>query len=123
MRLAYKYRIYPNQEQIKQLEKTFSFCCFLYNSALEERISFYKKTRKSISYNSQAAELPAVKDVFEDQTDSIYSQTLQATLKQLDFAYKGFFSSFKGGKRQSRLPAVQKQGSFQIDSVSSMQSQ
>jgi hypothetical protein len=37
VKLSYKYRLYPNKEQSEKLRSNFSFCCFLYNSALEER--------------------------------------------------------------------------------------
>ena len=69
MRLSYKYRIYPNKEQEMVLQKNFNFCCFLYNSALQERKSYYKKYKKGLLYCSQAAELLEVKKEFKDQTD------------------------------------------------------
>ncbi len=47
MKLSYKYRIYPNKEQQEILQKNFNFCCFLYNSALQERISYYKNMVKA----------------------------------------------------------------------------
>ena len=43
---TYKYRLYPTEAQTKCLEKTFGLCRFLYNSALEERISYYKNIIK-----------------------------------------------------------------------------
>ncbi|MBF0572117.1 MAG: helix-turn-helix domain-containing protein [Candidatus Omnitrophica bacterium] len=59
MKLSYKYRLYPNKEQAAILRSNFSFCCFLYNCALEERNSFYKTYGTGLSYNIQAGELPA----------------------------------------------------------------
>ena len=112
MRLSYKYRIYPNQKQIEKLEEVFGFCRFLYNKALEERIDFYRKTGKSLSYNSQAAELPPIKEIYQDQTDSIYSQTLQSTLKQLDSAYKGFFRRVKAGSGKAGFPRFKNKDRF-----------
>ena len=76
MKLSYKYRLYPNREQAKVLQKNFNFCCFLYNSALQERISYYKTFGKGMSYNTQAHALPEIKKEFAEQTLSIYSQTL-----------------------------------------------
>ena len=104
MKLSYKYRIYPDQKQIENLNKIFGFCRFLYNSALEERIGFYKQFGKSISYNSQASELKDIKQMFSDQTDLIYSQTLQATLKRLDNSYKNFFKRVKAGASKAGFP-------------------
>src|SRR5271157_15204 len=99
MRLSYKFRIYPNKKQVQKLQEVFTFCRFLYNSALEERISFYKKYNIGLSYKTQSAELIEVKDAFSDQTDCIHSQTIQSVLKQLDSAYSRFFSNLEAGKK------------------------
>jgi putative transposase len=98
MRLSYKYRLYPNKEQIEALQKNFNFCRFLYNSALEERKSHYKKHCKGITYYEQNAELPEIKKLFPEQTKTIFSQTLQGALKQLDCAYKNFFRRVELGE-------------------------
>ncbi|HEX4373635.1 MAG TPA: transposase [Puia sp.] len=95
MKISYKYRLYLNQEQQQILQNNFNFCCFLYNSALQERNDYYNKFKKSLSYNSQSAELPAVKEEFALQTQSIYSQSLQQVLKRLDSSYKNFFRRVK----------------------------
>lgn len=46
---AYKYRIYPNDEQKIQLVKTFGCCRFVYNQTLAYRKEAYGKEKKSIS--------------------------------------------------------------------------
>ena len=46
---AYKYRIYPNKEQKKQIAKTFGCCRFVYNQTLAYRKDAYEKEKKSIS--------------------------------------------------------------------------
>ena len=98
MKLSYKYRLDLSVEQVEILQKNFNFCRFLYNSALQEKVSFYKKFQKSISYNSQSAFLPEIKQNFSEQTDSIYSQSLQQVLKRLDGAYQNFFRRAKQGE-------------------------
>ena len=95
---TYKYRLYPTDSQIKRLEETFDSCRFLYNCALQERISHYKKYNKSISYLTQQNHLPLVKDFMPEFTH-IHSQVLQSTLKRLDSAYKGFFRRVKLGEK------------------------
>lgn len=84
-----------NKEQQAVLQQNFNFCCFLYNCALQERKSHYKKYNKSISYNSQSAQLPEIKKEFAEQTQSIYSQSLQQVLKRLDRSYQNFFRRVK----------------------------
>src|SRR5437899_286587 len=98
MKLSYKYRIYLNQEQQKTLQDIFNFCCFLYNSALQERKSHYDRFGKGISYNQQSAQLPEIKEIFPEQTDIIFSQVLQQVLKRLDGSFKGFFRRVKAGQ-------------------------
>jgi putative transposase len=95
---TYKYRIYPNKMQREALHGIFDFCRFLYNSALEERISHYKIFNKGISYNEQCKVLPEIKTIFTAETANIHSQTLQQVLKQLDAAYQGFFRRIKSGE-------------------------
>jgi len=92
--LSYKYRIYPNVIQREALDLIFGFCRNLYNCALEERISYYRKYGKSLSYNTQAKELLEIKDVCSEAAN-VYSQTLQQTLKQLDAAFVNFFRRIK----------------------------
>ena len=46
---AYKYRIYPNNEQKIQIAKTFGCCRFVYNQTLAYRKETYEKENKSVS--------------------------------------------------------------------------
>lgn len=46
---AYKYRIYPNNEQKMQIAKTFGCCRFVYNQMLAYRKDIYEKEKKIIS--------------------------------------------------------------------------
>ena len=46
---AYKYRIYPNNEQKTQMAKTFGCCRFVYNQTLAYRKEVYEKEKKSVS--------------------------------------------------------------------------
>ncbi len=98
MRLSFKYRLDLSKEQEKVLQNNFEFCRLLYNSALDERISYYKRFNKSISYNTQASSLPEVKKAFDKQSETIYSQSLQQVLKRLDGAYQHFFRRIKEGE-------------------------
>ncbi len=46
---AYKYRIYPNNEQKTQITKTFGCCRFVYNQTLAYRKEVYEQEKKSVS--------------------------------------------------------------------------
>ena len=49
--MTYKFRIYPNEQQIATLEQTIETCRLLYNQSLEERLKdkglkYYEQKRK-----------------------------------------------------------------------------
>ena len=48
MNIAYRFRIYPTEEQKILLGKTFGCCRFLYNQMLDDKIRKYEKTKKMI---------------------------------------------------------------------------
>ena len=57
---AYKFRLYPNNEQAIVLDKTFGCCRFLYNRMLNERKNIYEQFKddkdalKKIKYKTEA---------------------------------------------------------------------
>jgi len=112
MKLTYKYRLYLNKEQAVILQKNFNFCNFLYNSALQERITFYKKYGKGRTYNEQSAFLPEIKKMFAEQTSSIYSQSFQQVLKRVDTAYQNFFRRVKEKADKVGFPRFKSQDRF-----------
>lgn len=50
---AYKFRLYPSENQRKLLELTLNICCILYNNALAERKESYENEKKGIDYRKQ----------------------------------------------------------------------
>lgn len=101
---GYKYRVYPNEEQKIQINKTFGCCRFVYNHFLAMRIELYKTEQKSMSktecnnYCNQKLkkEYPWLKEVDKFAlTNSIYN---------LDFAYQNFFREVKKGNNNQGFP-------------------
>ena len=95
---AYKFRIYPNQAQIKQIQQTFGSCRFVFNHFLSKRIELYKNNGKTLNYNDCSAEMTDLKADLEwlripDAT------ALQSTLKDLESAYQNFFRRVKKGEK------------------------
>ena len=88
---AYEYRIYPTSSQITLIHKTFGCIRFVYNNFLASRVKLYEESKKSISYNTQAKELPILKTSFE-WLKEVDSTALQNSAKHLDVAFKNFFS-------------------------------
>jgi putative transposase len=82
---AYKYRLYPNQEQQIYFTKTFGCTRFIYNQMLNDKIEHYKKTQTMLK-NTPAqykTTFPWLKDV-----DSLALANAQLNLET---AYKNFF--------------------------------
>ena len=50
---AYKYRLYPNKEQIEYFSKAFGCVRFIYNIMLYDKINHYKLTKETL-YNTPA---------------------------------------------------------------------
>lgn len=93
--LSYKYRLYPNKNQRVLLEKHFGSCRFIYNYFLQKKITHYKETKKTIGWCELANELKPLKEKYE-WLDEVGSQSLQATIRNLDNAYTNFFRSNMG---------------------------
>ena len=91
MEKAFKFRIYPNKTQQILLQKSFGCARFVYNHFLAKRIEKYKQDKSNMSYNQCSKELTALKQDFEwlQEPDK---DALQKALKDLDIAYKNFFS-------------------------------
>ena len=96
---AYKYRIYPNAEQMSLLARHFGCSRYVYNRFLSERERAYKEGKKRLSYCENANELVKVKNELETSwLSEVYSHSLQATLRNLDAAFKRFYKAKREGK-------------------------
>ena len=58
---AYKFRLYPDEEQEKTLDNQLRICKELYNGAYYERLKHYEKTGRGLTYAEQAGALPEMK--------------------------------------------------------------
>lgn len=110
MILAYKYRIYPTRQQAENVSNQFMLCCWLYNCALEERITAYKSLGKVLSNNYQLNQLPDLKIEFPE-FNKVHSQVLQNVLKRLDISFTNFFRRVKNGEKPG-FPRFKKADSF-----------
>lgn len=94
---AFKYRIYPNKEQEELILKHMGSSRWIYNYALNKKISSYQQTGKGLSRFDIQKDLPELKK--QDETSwlkEINSQTLQASLENMDKAFTKFFKDKKG---------------------------
>ena len=88
---AYKYRVYPTEEQKVLLAKTFGCCRFVYNWALNLKIEVYKQEKKSIGNVELTNRMRSELKTEHEWLGEVNSQALQSALRNLDTAYKNFF--------------------------------
>ena len=91
MEKAYKFRFYPTETQIEKLNCTFGCVRYVYNYFLGSKQELYNKEKKSMSYNKCSKALTVLKQEKKWLKD-VDKFSLQNSLKDLDKAYKNFFS-------------------------------
>ena len=95
---AYKFRIYPNDEQKILFAKTFGCVRMVYNHWLDRKIRQYEENKTNVTYTICAKEMAAMKKTeeygFLKEIDSI---ALQQSLRHLDMAFQNFFKQPKTG--------------------------
>lgn len=96
---AFKYRIYPTVEQEFLINRTFGCCRWVYNHYLAKNIADYEETSKSNSCYDNQKDLTQLKKQEEFQwLREVDSQSLNATVNDLDVAFKNFFRGLKQGQ-------------------------
>jgi putative transposase len=98
VRKTYKYKLIPTPTQERELGRVLDLCRWLYNTALEQRITAWQRCRILLSQYQQAAELKDIRAAFPEYA-AIHSHVLQDVLARLDKTYQAFFRRVKAGKR------------------------
>ena len=94
---AYKYRLYPTKEQEVLLSKHFGSARWVYNYALNKKIVAYQTNKESLSRFTIKKDLVTLKKSEDTKwLKEVNSQTLQASLENLDKAFSNFFRAKKG---------------------------
>lgn len=107
---AYKYRIYPTKAQAELINKHIGSCRFIYNLALETKQIAYAGNKVNLSCFDLIKQLPDLKKELV-WLKEINSQSLQATISNLDTAFTKFF------KGQADFPNFKKKTSRQSFNV------
>ena len=94
--MAYEVRIYPNDSQRSQIERTFGCCRWVYNKCLETRKASYEKAGKSPTRFQLDKMLPSWKaeNLWLKEADS---HALQQAVAALCRAYDNFFHRCRAG--------------------------
>lgn len=111
MRKAFKYRIYPNKDQVRELETALETLRRLYNDCLAQRIEAYKTEGKTISRMDQSRWFTEAK-----KTNTWYQKVnrsaVTATLIRLQRAYDNFFARVKKGEAKAGFPRFKSRDNF-----------
>jgi hypothetical protein len=91
---AYKYRLYPTDEQKELINKHIGSCRFVYNLALECKQTAYAGSKINLSCFDLIKQLPDLKEQCE-WLNEINSQSLQQSITHLDNAFTRFFKGQK----------------------------
>ena len=97
MRKAYRFRIYPTRKQLQALNGQLEAASQLYNAALEQRRTAWKRSRTSLGCLDQASELKDLR-ASSIPTPANYS-ACQDVLRRLDKAFQAFFRRLKDGDK------------------------
>src|SRR6266849_406125 len=89
---AYKYRMYPTDEQVHILARTFGCCRYAYNWALRARTDAFFQRGERLYYNQLAVLLTDLKKQEETAwLSEVSSVPLQQSLRHLDTAFRNLF--------------------------------
>lgn len=99
---AYKYRIYPTEDQMVLLGKTFGCKRVIFNHYLNEQRTRYQNKEKHLSNYDINKDITKLKDEKEwlREVDSI---ALQMAAEDLSVAYENFFKSITGKRKGPKI--------------------
>ena len=108
---AYKYRLYPTDEQAVFLARQFGCARYVYNWALAEKSKAYQESKKGLSRFELDKKLTSLKKELPWLSE-VASQPLQQALINLDKGFTKFFKEKKGypkfknkhGKQSATFP-------------------
>lgn len=93
---AYKYRLYPNRQQIKQIQKTFGCCRFVYNQTLAYRKEIYETKKESMNKTSCNNYINQVLKKEYEWLKEVDKFALTNAVYNMDSAYQKFFKEHTG---------------------------
>ena len=94
---TYKYRLYPDKEQVIYLSKLFGCCRLVYNHFLNIKQTQYKEIKSSDTYNTQQAKLTQLRKTSEYSfLNEMPLQVLQCSLRNMHTSFDRFYKH-KGG--------------------------
>jgi len=110
MYCAYKFRLYPNRDQMRELDIMLETHRRLYNACLEQRKLAYEQDGISLNYVQQAAWFTNQRKINRWFANINHTSSI-GTIIRLDRAFTAFFRHIKCGEKPS-YPRFKAQGRF-----------
>ncbi len=102
--IRYRYRVYPTPDQQVLIGQLFGCVRVAYNDALALRKTHYTATGEHLPSKFLSAALTASKHALEREwLNEVSSVPLQQALRDLDTAYRNFFSYVSGKRKGARV--------------------
>jgi putative transposase len=114
---AYKYCLLPTEEQKQQLNVFFGCARFVYNLGLETKMAAYKMRGASLSAFDLMKQAVELKNTEAPWLKECPAQALEASIANMDSAYKSFFrgGGFPRFKSKRDKQAIQVRASVKVD--------
>jgi len=104
MKLRYRYRIYPTDQQKRLMSQLFGCCRVVFNDALAYCQEQYRLGNKKPNSNELSKRLTELKKTHEKLwLGEVSSIPLQQCLRDLEQAYSNFFKSRKGQRKGKKV--------------------
>jgi putative transposase len=103
MRRAFRYRLWTNANQERELGSLLESHRRLYNACLEQRKTAYETQRRSVRYTEQSAWFKAER-VTNPFFAALNFSSAQATMRRLDRAFANFFRRVREGNDKPGYP-------------------
>jgi putative transposase len=97
MRLTYKYRLFPTNQQRTSLQRVLELCRWTYNQTLAMRKNAWEQEKRNVSYYDTKKMLPIWKES-KPELSQVHSQVLQNVTERVELAYQAFFRRIKAGE-------------------------
>lgn len=110
MNKTFKYRLYPNKNQERELGIALETHRRLYNYCLNQRMESYETKRISVSATEQMAQFTRDKKT-NTHYASINHTSAQRTIRRLERAFQAFFRRVKSGEKPG-YPRFKSRGRF-----------
>lgn len=111
MRRAFRYRLWTNASQERELGIMLESHRRLYNACLEQRKTVYESEKRSVKYTEQSAWFK-VQRAINPYFARLNFSSAQATMRRLDKAFVNFFRRVKEGADEPGYPRFKSRDRF-----------